>query len=66
MAFVGGGYGKDTPDALIREIADESRELNDRLGRKRVTVDDLKEILSRSELGGVCAHCGRGRVVGGH
>jgi len=54
MAFVGGGYGKDTPDALIREIADESRELNDRLGRKRVTVDDLKEILRRSEMGGVC------------
>ncbi|MBW2144085.1 MAG: class I SAM-dependent methyltransferase [Deltaproteobacteria bacterium] len=54
IAFVGGGYGKDTPDEFIREIADESRELNDRLGRKRVTVENLKEILRRSEMGGRC------------
>jgi len=36
LAFVGGGYGKDVPQALIDEIAEESRILNDALGRRRV------------------------------
>jgi len=43
LAFVGGGYGKDTPQALIDEIAEESRDLNDRLGRKRVTEEEVKK-----------------------
>ncbi|PKN61407.1 MAG: hypothetical protein CVU57_29755 [Deltaproteobacteria bacterium HGW-Deltaproteobacteria-15] len=50
VAFVGGGYGKDTPGALIDEIGEESRILNDRLGRKKVTVDELKEMVNRSGL----------------
>jgi ubiquinone/menaquinone biosynthesis C-methylase UbiE len=29
LAFIGGGYGKNTPRALIDEIAEESRYLND-------------------------------------
>ena len=54
MAFAGGGYGKDTPLRLINEIADESRKLNDRLGRKRVTVEHLEKIITRS---GLDTHC---------
>ncbi len=55
MAFVGGGYGKDIPLELIAEIADESRELNDRLGRVRVGVEELKEIIKRSQLAERCS-----------
>ena len=46
LAFVGGGYGKDVPQAVIDEIAGESRVLNDRLGRKRVTIEQLKNLLA--------------------
>lgn len=54
MAFIGGGYGKNTPSELIHEIADESRELNNRLGRKRLSVENLDEIIKLSELGESC------------
>ena len=50
LAFVGGGYGRNTPQALIDEIAEESRVLNDRLGRKRVTGDQVKIIVNKSGL----------------
>jgi len=54
MAFVGGGYGKDTPPGLINEIADESRELNDGLGRTRVRIEDLGKIITKSGLDDHC------------
>jgi SAM-dependent methyltransferase len=50
LAFIGGGYGKDTPQALIDEIADESRELNDRLGRKRVTEEEVENMVNKAGL----------------
>jgi len=50
LAFVGGGYGKDTPQALIDEIAEESRDLNDRLGRKRVTEEEVKTMVNKAGL----------------
>jgi len=53
-AFVGGGYGKGTPKKLIEEIADESRELNKRLGRKRISRQELEEIVRKSESAGLC------------
>jgi SAM-dependent methyltransferase len=46
LAFIGGGYGEETPQALIDEIADESRDLNDRLGRKRVTEEAVKNMVN--------------------
>ncbi|MDP2644222.1 MAG: class I SAM-dependent methyltransferase [Desulfobacterales bacterium] len=52
MAFVGGGFGKDVPAALMDEISDESRVLNDRLGRKRVSVTALEQIFVRAGLSG--------------
>ena len=54
MAFVGGGYGKGTPKELIDEIADQSRELNRRLGRKRVSKEELGELVRKSELADLC------------
>ncbi|MGM0426675.1 MAG: class I SAM-dependent methyltransferase [Thermodesulfobacteriota bacterium] len=50
LGFMGGGYGKDTPRAVIHEIADVSRDLNDRLGRIRVSVDDLRNMAKRAGL----------------
>jgi SAM-dependent methyltransferase len=50
LAFIGGGYGKNTPQALIDEIADQSRELNDRLGRRRVTEHDLRNMVNKAGL----------------
>ena len=54
IAFVGGGYGKGTPKELIDEIADQSRELNKRLGRKRVNREELEGIVRESELPAFC------------
>ena len=54
MGFVGGGYGKGTPKELIEEIADQSRELNKRLGRKRISREELEEIVRKSELADLC------------
>jgi ubiquinone/menaquinone biosynthesis C-methylase UbiE len=45
LAFVGGGYGKGIPQSLIDEISAESRILNDRLGRHRVRIDELQQLL---------------------
>jgi len=50
IAFVGGGYGKGTPQEIIDEIAGESRILNDRLGRIRVSVNELEKMIGRSGL----------------
>ena len=54
MAFVGGGYGKGAPKELIDKIADQSRELNKRLGRKRISREELEEIVRKSELADLC------------
>ena len=50
LGFVGGGYGKDVPQKVIDEIANESRVLNDRLGRRRVTIDELNGLLADTGL----------------
>ena len=54
MAFIGGGFGKGTPRELIDEIADESRELNDKLGRRRVSRAELEEMVMKSGLNENC------------
>jgi SAM-dependent methyltransferase len=50
LAFIGGGYGKSTPREFIDEIADESRDLNDRLGRRRVTESEVTAIVNEAGL----------------
>ena len=52
IGFVGGGYGKSTAPELIREIVEESRILNDRLGRIRVTVPELIGMIDHAGLTG--------------
>lgn len=54
VAFIGGGYGKDTPPEVISEIAEESRVLNDRLGRKRIGINELRVLLASVGFGKVC------------
>jgi SAM-dependent methyltransferase len=50
LAFIGGGYGKNTPQELIDEIAEESRDLNDRLGRTRVTEGEVRTMVNKAGL----------------
>jgi len=52
IAFIGGGYGKATPQAFIDEIAHRSRDLNDRLGRRRVTVGGVEGMVKKAGLSG--------------
>lgn len=54
MAILGGGYGKGAPQELINKIADESRELNERLGRKRVGIEEVEDITKQSGLTDNC------------
>ena len=54
MAILGGGYGKGAPGEVINKIADESRELNERLGRKRVSIEELERMIMQS---GLTANC---------
>jgi SAM-dependent methyltransferase len=54
MAFVGGGYGKGTPKELIEEIGDRSRALNKKLGRQRISKEELEEIVRKSGLPDLC------------
>ena len=51
-AFVGGGFGKGIPQDTIDEIADESRVLNDRLGRRRITITELRKLIQQNGLTG--------------
>ena len=50
VGFIGGGYGKNIPQSVIKEIAEESRILNDSLGRVRVTVEDLRAMIGKAGL----------------
>lgn len=53
-AVLGGGYGKGAPQELINKIADDSRDLNDRLGRKRVSVEEVEEMIKQSGMTDNC------------
>lgn len=48
VGFLGGGFGALTPRNLIDEIADESRRLNQRLGKKWVTRARVEEMVRRA------------------
>ena len=54
IAFVGGGFGKYTPSELISQIRKRSGQLNDALGRARLTVESVRDQLGSSRLGGCC------------
>ena len=52
LGFAGGGYGRDAPPDIVDGIAEESRRLNDALGRRRVSVGDLDRLLAATGLEG--------------
>lgn len=49
-AFVGGGYSKTAAPEAIDAIADESRVLNDRLGRQRLAIETLSDMVKKAGL----------------
>jgi SAM-dependent methyltransferase len=49
-ALLGGGYGPDTPDEIISPIAAESKELNYRLGKKRLSRNHLEKMVSEAGI----------------
>jgi hypothetical protein len=50
MALAGGGFGRHTPEGIIRGIEKRSKELNHTLGRVRITEKDLWSILEAAGL----------------
>jgi hypothetical protein len=54
IAFVGGGFGKHTPDEVISRIGKRSEQLNAAMGRVRVTVKSVRDQLRSSQLEGKC------------
>jgi hypothetical protein len=54
IAFVGGGFGKYTPAEVISQIRKRSEQLNDALGRVRVTKESVRDQLRSSHLEGNC------------
>jgi len=54
IAFVGGGFGKHTPDEVISRIGKRSEQLNAAMGRVRVTVESVRDQLRSSYMEGKC------------
>ena len=49
-AIVGGGYGPVTPQTLIDEIAEESKQLNLLLGKQWMEQEDLTQMIQEASL----------------
>ncbi len=52
LGWVGGGYGPLTPAGVIGPIADRSRELNARLGKRRVSEGEAAALVRAAGLEG--------------
>lgn len=50
FAWVGGGYGPLTPDEVIAPIADRSRQLNEALGKQRITAEACQKLVRKAGL----------------
>ena len=50
MALLGGGFGRHTPEHVIKGVEQRSKALNQALGRVRITDGDLWPILERAGL----------------
>jgi hypothetical protein len=48
MAFVGGGFGKYTPEGVIQEIGKRSRDLNLQIGKVEVKEETLRQEIEKS------------------
>lgn len=54
MAFIGGGYGKNTPQYVIESIHDESHLLNQSLGKRWITRDKIETLVKDAGLTNYC------------
>lgn len=54
FAFIGGGYGRSTPQHIIDAIHDESHVLNQSLGKRWITRDTLEKLLKETNLADDC------------
>jgi len=45
LAMAGGGFGAETPDEVIESLADRSKDLNRRLGKRVLSEDQLVTLL---------------------
>jgi len=52
LAFVGGGFGKYTPDTVIKDIGKRSRDLNLRLGKIHINQDKLLHTINVIKITG--------------
>lgn len=53
LAMAGGGFGAETPDAVIEALSDRSRDLNRRLGKRVLSEQDLLALLNENGLGSI-------------
>ncbi|MFC1865596.1 class I SAM-dependent methyltransferase [Chloroflexota bacterium] len=54
FAFIGGGYGKNTPRRVIDAIHDKSHLLNQSLGKRWITRSALEKLVRETELTDYC------------
>jgi SAM-dependent methyltransferase len=52
IAFVGGGFGKFTPDAVIRDIGKRSRDLNLQIGKIEINEEKLQKDIQAANVKG--------------
>jgi hypothetical protein len=52
MAFIGGGFGRYTPERVIREIGKRSRDLNLQIGKVEVKEEALQQEIEKSGISG--------------
>jgi len=52
IAFIGGGFGKLTPDKVIKDIGKRSRDLNLQIGKIEVNEDQLRQDIEKSNVKG--------------
>ena len=50
LAFVGGGFGKYTPNSVILKLGKRSRELNLNIGKVEISGQMLRENIAESRL----------------
>jgi len=48
--MIGGGFGKLTPPEIIRPIAEQSKELNLKIGKVEVAADQIREDVKASGI----------------
>ena len=52
IAFIGGGFGKFTPDSVIKDIGKKSRDLNLQIGKVEIEEDELRRDVQKSNVKG--------------